>query len=43
MDSPIESGGGTASYENKGRFSGVLMNIQAGHMTYLCQLILYNS
>ena len=43
MDSPIESGGGTASYENLGRFSRALMNIQAERMTYLCQLVLYDS
>ena len=43
MDSPYESGGGVASYENLGRFSRALMNIQVGCMTYLCQLVLYSS
>ena len=38
-----ENGGETASYDNLGRFSGALMNIQAGRMTYLCQPVLYNS
>ena len=28
--------GEVASYENLGRFSGTLMNIQVGRMTYLC-------
>ncbi|RVW63370.1 Retrovirus-related Pol polyprotein from transposon TNT 1-94 [Vitis vinifera] len=32
-----------SSYENLGRFSRALMNIQAGRMTYLCQPVLYNS
>ena len=34
---------GAASYENLGKFFGALTNIQAGHMAYLCQLVLYNS
>ncbi|RVW42655.1 hypothetical protein CK203_098274 [Vitis vinifera] len=38
-----ESGGGVASYENLGRFFGVLMNIQVRRMAYLCQPVMYSS
>ncbi|KAL6347190.1 hypothetical protein AAG906_012771 [Vitis piasezkii] len=38
-----ESGGGVASYENLGRFFGVLMNIQVRRIAYLCQPVMYSS